>query len=584
MAQVGPLRGAPHAPSRDEAPMPDRFALWVAAAAVLVVAFGAGLMLAGESLRTAISDLGLIFATLIATAACGVGAARASGRTRIGWILMSASSLSWGIGEIIWSIYELGLGREVPFPSLADVGYLAAIPLAAAGLLSFPGAPEAVRGRLRTLLDGLIIAASLLVVSWVTVLGPTYRSASEEFLKKAIGLAYPLGDLALISLVAFLAIRTLRGGRTSLALLGGGVLALAIADSGFAYLTLHNLYTSGQLLDTGWFAGYLLIALAALKQGPMTSKRPVERASLAGIVLPYGAVLVAITVAALTLVLKRNLDPFVFWNSIAIALLVTARQLLTLLENLSLSRNLEDKVRGRTAELERALERVADSHKMQEEFVANTSHELRTPLTVIKGSLSTLRRLGAEASPDAKELLESADRNTERMAQLVEDLLATTALQANRQVRVGPLDVVSELRAVLAEFSPRGKVLEVRIPERLTAMGEPLAFRTVIRHLLSNAEKFAPEGTKVTIEAQGLGPAVAVSVSDEGPGIPRDQRERVFEQFVQVDASATRQQGGVGLGLFVAARMAQSMGGRLELDERAQPGATFRLILRAGPA
>jgi hypothetical protein len=136
--------------------------------------------------------------------------------------------LSWGSGQAAWTWYETVLGREVPFPSLADVGYLAAVPLAAAGLLSLPFAARSLAGRVRQVLDGLMIAASLLLASWVLVLSPLFRSDGDGLLSQAISLAYPIGDVVVGTIVLVMLARARRGQGTRgipLGLLGDGLVA-----------------------------------------------------------------------------------------------------------------------------------------------------------------------------------------------------------------------------------------------------------------------------------------------------------------------------------------------------------------------
>src|SRR5581483_8332318 len=110
-----------------------------------------------------------------AGAQCARHARELAGRLRRGWLLMGGSCLAWALGMVAWTTYESVLGRDVPFPSLADVGFLAAVPLAVAAVLIFPTAPQRLAAQARTVVDGLVIGSSLLVVSWVLALGPVVR-------------------------------------------------------------------------------------------------------------------------------------------------------------------------------------------------------------------------------------------------------------------------------------------------------------------------------------------------------------------------------------------------------------------------
>jgi len=294
------------------------FLLWI------VVGFG------GARVTDGVDDLGELLAALCAGLVCGVAARRApTGRSS--WALLSASSFAWGVGEALWSYYDLVRGVQVPFPSLADVGFLASVPLACAGLLLFPGHARGAAHRIQSLLDGCIIATSLLFASWATVLGPLYRSHHGGTLKQIISLAYPVSDVVMVSLVVILIARAGRRNWASLGLVMAGVIAFAAADSSFSYLTEVNNYGSGTFLDTGWVAGYLLIGLGAL--WAMTSPSEVgehSEASTASLVAPYVPVLVVLAVTSVQLLRGRQIELVSWIMAFVLVLLVLAREVLRL--------------------------------------------------------------------------------------------------------------------------------------------------------------------------------------------------------------------------------------------------------------
>jgi diguanylate cyclase len=217
----------------------------------------------GARVTLEVDDIGQGVAAWCATAVCGCAASRrAPGRAT--WMLFSASSFAWGAGEAVWCYYALLRNVPVPFPSLADVGFLSAVPLAVAGLLLYPSGGRRSVNRIRRCLDSSIVAISVLFASWATVLGPIYQSHRGSALKQVVSLAYPVSDVVMVSLVIILIAGTGGHRRLSLGLLMAGVVAFAVSDSAFAYLTEVNAYSGGSLLDTGWVAGYLLVALGAL--------------------------------------------------------------------------------------------------------------------------------------------------------------------------------------------------------------------------------------------------------------------------------------------------------------------------------
>jgi diguanylate cyclase len=245
----------------------DRRRAFVAAAAVVALASVAYALILrnvyfGQHAVTAIDDIGEAVAAALASVACAWAARRAAGKDRLGWALMGISAGLWAAGEVVWSIYEVGLGVPTPYPSLADAGFLSAVPFAIAGIRAFWGDARGTSARWRIWFDGLIVALALTSTAWGFGLRSVWYSNSTT---KLLDLAYPVGDI-LIGTVLILAIRRAshqQKGR--MALLLAGVAAYSIADSAFAFLTAEGAFGAvGNVIDTGWFAGFLLIALAAI--------------------------------------------------------------------------------------------------------------------------------------------------------------------------------------------------------------------------------------------------------------------------------------------------------------------------------
>ncbi len=246
----------------------------------------------GQHAVTAIDDIGEAVAAAIASAACVWAARRAHGRDRLGWALMGTSAALWAAGEVVWSIYEVGMGVPVPYPSLADAGFLSAVPFAVAGIRAFWGDARGTSARWRIWFDGLIVAIALTSTAWGFGLRAVWDSDSTT---KLLDLAYPVGDIV-IGTVLILAIRrATHQQKGKMALLLAGVACYSIADSAFSYLTAQGAFGSvGSVLDTGWFAGFLLIALAAIYPDappkPATAQAPLDLWQLA---LPWMTLLLA---------------------------------------------------------------------------------------------------------------------------------------------------------------------------------------------------------------------------------------------------------------------------------------------------
>ncbi len=308
------------------------FGSTLAAASTLLFVLWIVLHLDGAHVTLWVDDTGQGVAAWCATAVCCVAAFRAPA-ARATWALLAASSFAWGAGEVVWCYYALIKNIPVPFPSLADVGFLTAVPLAFAGLLLYPMGPRRSVTLVQEVLDSCIIATSLLFASWATVLGPLYRSHQGGLFKQIISLAYPVSDVIMVSLVVILIARAGHSGRIRLQLVMAGVVAFAISDSAFAYLTEVNNYNGGSYLDTGWVAGYLLIALGAL--WALTSPAPEVSAteqSAISLVAPYAPVLVVLAVTAVDYLRGDRIDTVSWILAFALAVLVLGREVLRLLE------------------------------------------------------------------------------------------------------------------------------------------------------------------------------------------------------------------------------------------------------------
>jgi signal transduction histidine kinase len=243
------------------------------------------------------------------------------------------------------------------------------------------------------------------------------------------------------------------------------------------------------------------------------------------------------------------------------------------------------------AELEAALNRQVDLNRQKGDFVATVSHELRTPLAVMLAANHTLRKLADRiAEPKRLELLDASIENGARLQRLIDELLLVAAAEhqqaevVRRETELEPL--VAELEA---ELTPRtGGRLRVCAPRPLPiVMAEPDRLRQILLNVIDNATKYAPDGPielHVTTVADGPEPHVRMAVVDHGPGIPEADRVRVFDQFVQLDQSSTRRQGGTGLGLYLCRQLAALIGGTLTLEPAADGGCCFTLTVAAAAA
>jgi diguanylate cyclase (GGDEF)-like protein/PAS domain S-box-containing protein len=331
---------------------------------LLVALVWSGWLLSGSgppSTQT-VSNLGLTAIPFVAAAA-GIRRGWAhTGALRHSWVLLGASCAAWGIGQAVWTLYETGLGREVPFPSWADAGYLAAVPLAIAGLIVMPAAANTMAGLLRIILDGVMVALALFCTSWILVLGPLFAAGSDGPLKAVLSLAYPVGDVVTITMLIFALLRARQGGeagRQPLYLIGLGLSAIALSDSCFVYLTSQTSYGSGSVIDIGWFAGFAILFVAARRPerpGPAPDHEDRLR-SMSSLTIAYTPVLVMAAAVLFQHLRGKPLDGPTIGAAMGVLVLIVLRQVLTLRENFALVRNLEDRVESRTRELRRGEER-----------------------------------------------------------------------------------------------------------------------------------------------------------------------------------------------------------------------------------
>jgi PAS domain S-box-containing protein len=217
-------------------------------------------------------------------------------------------------------------------------------------------------------------------------------------------------------------------------------------------------------------------------------------------------------------------------------------------------------------------------------FLATTSHELRTPITVVQGFASTLAsRWDKLADADRRSAVQIIAERAGSLARLVEQLLLGSRAGADQlQVSNGPFDLAALLRGSVLAFRPLSDLhtLELDLPDSLPqAHGDPMATDIIIGQLLENAFKYSPDGGAVIVRAQAIGEAIEVTIQDEGIGIRPEDRERVFERFVQGEAGDRRRFGGIGLGLYIVRQLAHAQDGEVAAEDRDGPGTVMRLRL-----
>lgn len=223
-----------------------------------------------------------------------------------------------------------------------------------------------------------------------------------------------------------------------------------------------------------------------------------------------------------------------------------------------------------------------------DELFSILSHELRAPLTTIKGSSRTLLRHGAALDQaTSRQLLQDIDQEADRLHRLVDNLLELARAGTGKgALRTEPTAVDVLLRRVVADATPRAgdRRLRVRAPANLPHPAiDPVRIEQVVRNLVDNAVKFSPATGTIDLSAARQEDAIVVTIRDEGPGVPPEYHDRVFERFFRVEREGSTV-AGAGLGLAICKRFVELHGGWIELESRAGQGATFRFTLPLGEA
>jgi signal transduction histidine kinase len=255
-------------------------------------------------------------------------------------------------------------------------------------------------------------------------------------------------------------------------------------------------------------------------------------------------------------------------------------------------RVLEEKVEERTRELAQANAELARASEHKSQFLANMSHELRTPLNAIIGVTELqLEDAREEGRTDQIEQLDRVLRAGRHLLALINDILDLSKIEAGKmELHIETYPIAALIHDVAATIAPlaqkNGNRIVVDCPADIgTIHTDPRRLQQALLNLAGNAVKFTENGVitlRVQRESVGSAEWVNVSVADTGIGMSREQIGRLFEDFVQADASTTRRYGGTGLGLAIARRFCRLMGGDITVESEPQRGSTFTLRLPSG--
>jgi two-component system phosphate regulon sensor histidine kinase PhoR len=228
---------------------------------------------------------------------------------------------------------------------------------------------------------------------------------------------------------------------------------------------------------------------------------------------------------------------------------------------------------------------------VRRDFVANVSHELKTPVASIKGFVETLLDGAADDPAASRRFLEIVARQADRLAAIIDDLLALSRIEQSEGAGNLPLEptrLADVIAAVVADCGPRAAERSIRLEttctDGLVADVNPPLLEQALINLVDNAIKYSDPGGGVWVAAEEAGGALVVRVSDEGCGIEAEHLPRLFERFYRVDRARSRRLGGTGLGLAIVKHIVLAHGGSIGVESRPGVGTTFTMRLPAAAA
>jgi signal transduction histidine kinase len=516
------------------------------------------------------------------------------------WRLFGAGMALYAAADALWAVYTL-LGWTLPYPSVADVLYLAAYLLFVLGALVLL---RGTRPSVGDLVDGLLVASTAAFLIWPLLIVPTASSGGSTLLERLVSGAYPTMDVLLVIGLAPVLLASRARGVAYIALLGGFSTMLG-ADLVYAVLNLKGIYADGSAINIAWVVANGSFVLAACHPSIGRLSRPVPRR--AGTLGPGRLSIIAAALAvgpllgiALDLRGHQGIVPAELVASGTAIVLVLARIVLLLRERERAERALhESESRHRElyavaesarSELAAKNEELLELDRLKDQFVGLVSHELRTPLTSIRGYLELL--LAGEAgdlTDEQRQFLGVVERNAHRLLALVGDLLFLAQVEAGRlALELGAVDLDSIAAECVETARPlaeeKGVTLTLATGPVPLVVGDRARLSQLLDNLVSNGIKFTPSGGRVDVRIRGLRGKAVIEVRDTGMGIPATEQEHLFERFFRTSKATEQAIPGTGLGLAISKAIVEAHGGGIVVASDDDAGSTFRISLPVGQA
>jgi signal transduction histidine kinase/ActR/RegA family two-component response regulator len=509
-----------------------------------------------------------------AAAAVCVGRAVLVPRERLAWALLATGMTLWTLGDGYWrgALFHLD---QVPLPSAADFLWLSFYPFSCGAIAAL------IRSRTRgaalsVWIDALIGAFAVAALSTAFVVASVANSELGGTAATIVGLAYPVADgMLLVLVIGALAITRDELDRTWV-WLAAGLATFAISDSIYLHQLAEGSYTSGGILDLGWVLGFFLIAAAACCKP--SERPPTDSHSWHSWSIPVAGVGVATAILQLDDIIGAGLPAQLM--ATACLLCVMLRLALTFRQNHRVLMEVGDQVRradASFAEAERA-------NHAKSEFLSRMSHELRTPLNSILGFGQLLAM--EDLDDDSRDSVGHILTGGHHLLGLINEVLDISRIESGRfSVSLEPVSATALVAGAIDMIRPLAATRRIDLQNALAVcpetwvLADQQRLRQVLLNLLSNAVKYNREGGTVTVTCETTAHGrVRIVVADTGNGLTGDQLERVFSPFERLGAEHSIIEG-TGLGLALSTRLAQAMGGTLEVGSEVGTGSWFAVVL-----
>jgi len=484
---------------------------------------------------------------------------------RRAWLLIGLGLLAYLLGDVLQLVYESVL-HQTPYPTFADAAYLAFYPLLFAGIVQFPRDRFQGFALARVFLDAAATTVAGAAIVWYVTLASATESGGSR-LQLAVSVAYPAGDLILVLALTALAVRTRRIlGVWALGLIKASVVLYIASDIVYGRMTLAGTYSGGDWVDAGWMLAIAMLAAGANEQYrvALSGLSPGEARKTDGgfVFLPYVATAVTFVLMTLTFRSEGRVE--------AGTVVLLGAALVIVLARLHWS-TLDSRRNNLQAERARA------------QFFATISHELRTPLTAIRGYCELL--IDSDDLPsEAREFARIIERNAMREERIVADLLFLNSADFARSIATADVELVGLVRDSISSNTPSADQAGVELqwdpPDReITVEVDPIRMGQVVDNLLTNAIKFSGAHTVVRITVSESSGTASVRVADSGPGIPEEERSRVFDRLYRGELARKSAVPGAGLGLAIARGIVEAFHGSICVEPHQGRGAVFRVDL-----